>query len=397
MRRIGLGVIDQALASASNVLFVLVLGRVLSPADFGYHALAYTAITVVVAVVAGAFGTLILTASGDHADVRSQAAGALSWVGLITLPLAGAATVALAVAETPVTPLLALGLGVLPLQSIPRFTAPALGRAATAVLADALWCVTTFALMAATWAGVTISAEAATVTWLGAATASGMLARRLLGLPLLRRGLRAWLLDQAADRGRFGAEASVGSASSLIVAFAVTGFVGPGANAAIRGASTLLGPINVLITSIRTAVVPVLSRQEDKTFAHLSRVLLPLTLTIGAVSIGVTAFALWLPESLGALLLGDSWVLVAPVLAIYGVEYLGQALFAHSTAIAVSRADSRAVLSSRIVLAIAQLTACLTAAIVFASATAVATASAVAVWITSVVVTVAIARGIDRR
>lgn len=243
-----------------------------------------------------------------------------------------------------------------------------------------MWFICSAVLFAQTWAEANLSAASISGAWLCAGLFATLCIAFQVHVKPSFSGLMRWLTTESEDRVRFAFEASISAGGALATAGSVNAFIGPAANAALRGASTLIGPMNVLLTSLQVAVVPQLRGQDDQSYRNLTKKTLPLTALVAILAIMVSLFALLAPEKVGQLILGQSWVLVAPVLAIYGAEYVGQAYLANAMTILRARIDSRRLLRIRMTLTGTQLLACILAALITRSAIGVAAASFTVVW-----------------
>jgi hypothetical protein len=146
-----------------------------------------------------------------------------------------------------------------------------------------------------------------------------------LGLWLLRpfvRGARAELrpyLRRGHLGQRFVVEFAVGNGSSQLAVLGLGAFATPLAVGALRGATTLFGPMNVLFNSANAFGPPVVGRASGK------RGVVRLTLLMGAVlavlGAGWAAVLYPLPDRLGRELLGDTWPAAAALLPASGAQY----------------------------------------------------------------------------
>lgn len=392
MRRVLLGTTDQALSSASNVLFILSLARTLSPKEFGFYALAYACLAAGLAVFRGAIGTPITLRAGEIEQVRIEASFGLGATLIVSIPASILIIALSALVDIPVHPAFFLGLPILLIQDLGRISALSAGKVGIALLADGLWFTVSAGLISATWIGAAVPAGLGSGIWVTAGGLSAVLLLGNLGIQARFIGLREFFRVGRGERIRFGAEGSIAALGSLITASAVTGLISPLANAALRGAGTVVGPINVLLGALQVAVVPELRRRRISNLKDALPVTLPVISMIVLCAIGVGAFGLLAPTWMGQLLLGESWMLVAPILIVVSCEYLGQALLANATCILRARAQSRSLLRARLALTGGQVFAGVSAAVIFGSAASVAVASALVVWLVAVGLNVFIVR-----
>lgn len=146
-----------------------------------------------------------------------------------------------------------------------------------------------------------------------------------VGLWLLRpyvRGSRADLrpyLRRGHLGQRFVVEFAVGNGSSQLAVLGLGVFATPLAVGALRGATTLFGPLNVLFNSANAFGPPVLGRLGGK--RATVRATAALGLVLAAVGAGWATALYLLPDRLGRELLGDTWAAAAALLPAAGAQY----------------------------------------------------------------------------
>ncbi|MFE2246856.1 MATE family efflux transporter [Streptomyces lavendulae] len=323
MSRRGLGavasVLDQAASSATNILVLVLAARLSSASGFADFSMVYVTFSVLLGLNMAYVGqTVVLEKGGGLATVcRSSVlftAAASAVAGLLL------AVVGLALAGDAGRAFLALGLVLVPVlvQDGLRYCFSALRVPQRALAADSLRLLCVVAALAAQPAGA--SAGRLVLVWgLSALPALG------LGLWLLRphvRGARAELrpyLRRGHLGQRFVVEFAVGNGSSQLAVLGLGAFATPLAVGALRGATTLFGPLNVLFNSANAFGPPVVGRASGK------RGVVRLTALMGAalavLGAGWAAVLYALPDRLGRHLLGDTWAAAAALLPATGAQY----------------------------------------------------------------------------
>ncbi|GLX20488.1 hypothetical protein [Streptomyces lavendulae] len=312
-------VLDQAASSATNILVLVLAARLSSASGFAAFSMVYVAFSVLLGLNMAYVGQTVVLEKGAGLGrvCRSSV--------LFTAAAAAAAGLVLAAAGLAVPgdagwALLALGL-VLPavlVQDGLRYCFSALRVPERALAADALRLVCVVAALAVQPQGV--SAGRLVLVW-GLSALPALAA----GLWLLRpfvRGVRADLgpyLRRGHLGRRFVVEFAVGNGSSQLAVLGLGAFATPLAVGALRGASTLFGPLNVLFNSANAFGPPVVGRASGK------RGVVRLTLLTGAVLAvlggGWAAVLYVLPDRLGRQLLGDTWPAAAALLPATGAQY----------------------------------------------------------------------------
>ncbi|MFD3718279.1 hypothetical protein [Streptomyces sp. NPDC058674] len=312
-------VLDQAASSATNILVLVLAARLSSAAGFADFSMVYVAFSVllglnmayvgqsVVLEKGAGLGAVCRSAVGFTAAASAVAGALLALVGLVLPGAAGRA-------------FLCLGL-VLPavlLQDGLRYCFSALRAPERALAADALRLVCVLAALALQPRGA--SAGRLVLVW-----GLSALPALALGLWLLRpyvRGVRADLrpyLRRGHLGQRFAVEFAVGNGSSQLAVLGLGVFATPLAVGALRGATTLFGPLNVLFTSAGAFGPPVVGRAAGK------RGVIRLTALLGGVlaflGAGWGAVLYALPDRVGSSLLGDTWQAASALLPATGAQY----------------------------------------------------------------------------
>ncbi|WP_328927743.1 hypothetical protein OG429_26445 [Streptomyces sp. NBC_00190] len=321
-------VLDQAASSATNILVLVLAARLSTESGFADFSMVYVTFTVLLGLNMAYVGQSVVLENGAGLppdEVRGRLGevcrSAVGFTGAASV-VAGAAVAAvgLALSGSAGPAFLALGL-VLPLvllQDGLRYCFSALRAPERALAADALRLVCVVAALAAQPSGA--SAGRLVLVWgLSALPALG------LGLWLLRpyvRGARADLRPYV-RRGhlgqRFVVEFAVGNGSSQLAVLGLGVFATPLAVGALRGATTLFGPLNVLFNSANSFGPPVLSRLGGKRATVRATGLLGVVLALLGAGWGAVLYAL--PERAGRQLLGDTWASASALLPATGAQY----------------------------------------------------------------------------
>ncbi|MFB6704966.1 hypothetical protein ACFCW6_09660 [Streptomyces sp. NPDC056333] len=317
-------VLDQAASSLTNIAVLVIAARVSTVHGFAIFSMVYLTFTVLLGLNMAYVGQAVVLTRGDTGAAcrsaitfTSLASGAvgvlLATVGAVT----GAVTGGWA---GPGGAFLALGL-VLPLVLVQdglRYAFSTLRRPGLALFADTLRlvCVVPALLLQPRHA-----APGLLVAVWGVSAVPAL----LLGLRLLWphvRGSRADLRPYV-RRGhlgqRFVVEFAVGNASSQLAVLGLGLFAAPLAVGALRGATTLFGPLNVLFNSVNAFGPPLLNRLGGRRATTRATALLGLVLSAVGLAWGLVLYAL--PDHVGRQLLGDTWQLAANLLPASGAQY----------------------------------------------------------------------------
>ncbi|HKG51395.1 MAG TPA: hypothetical protein VKB14_13225 [Actinomycetales bacterium] len=340
--------LDQALSSASNVLAVVLVGRASSADEFGRFALAYAVLTVMVGLNRAYLANRIsLSSSNEEARAATATAtgGILSIAPAIVLLVWAIARVSGGAGSLVL--IVALVAPVVCLQDLLRFGSVASHRPGVAVLSDGIW---TAFLAVPLMLGMSPKPAQAVAIWAVGAVVAALVGLARLGLrPRVVEGWRALRHHDPVGRSLlFGRMAT--SAASLVAISASAAILGAAAAGSLRGASTLLGPLNVMFSLVPLTLTPVLIRRprsgDLKACAAVALGLLSLVLVWGG------ALLLLLPPELGTKVLGSSWAGARSVLPFTVLEYCSMSCTASILLAARLRGNARGIALQQTVLAV---------------------------------------------
>ncbi|MFC6354663.1 hypothetical protein [Luethyella okanaganae] len=365
MRRHALSIVDQALSSGTSFIAVLAMARSLEPTVFGVFAMLFTALTLFLGLSRAFFGIPVALATAGSADhLRRLFSASTTALSLLFIPLAlmVAVTGLLATDQRDSTTMvliamIALATPLVMIQDLCRYYAIAKGEPFKAVLSDAVRLGGALVLFVTGpfLESTTLSIAWAMIVFLSVITVMPSLRPRLLfreGLRLLspRRGLRESVTLAVA----------LSTGVTLAMGFLMVPFLGASAVGTIRGAGTLFGPVNTLIALLDFSVLGSLSTRER------SRDVRSVVAVTGVLTLVTAAWAgilLLLPETVGRLLLGETWSSTRAILPITSVEYLFLAVSAGLTLIFKLRDRPRVLLLNRVLSSVVILVAVIVALI----------------------------------
>ncbi|MFF4322523.1 hypothetical protein [Streptomyces sp. NPDC001568] len=312
-------VLDQAASSATNILVLVLAARLSSASGFADFSMVYVAFSVLLGLNMAYVGQTVVLEKGERLGAVCRSSVLFTAAASVVAGLVLAA-VGLALPGDVGTAFIALGV-VLPLVLVQdglRYCFSALRVPQRALAADTLRLVCVVAALAVQPSGA--SAGRLVLVW-----GLSALPALALGLWLLRpsvRGVRAELrpyLRRGHLGQRFVVEFAVGNGSSQLAVLGLGVFATPLAVGALRGATTLFGPLNVLFNSASAFGPPVVGRADGK------RGIVRLTALMGAalavLGAGWAAVLYALPDRLGRQLLGDTWAAASALLPATGAQY----------------------------------------------------------------------------
>lgn len=325
-------VVDQGLSSLTNFVLTVLVARSVSESAFGAFAIAILVYLAVLGVVRGFVAEPLAVrfsaadGSSRHAAARSAAgAGLVAGVGVgVVLLLIGA----VAGGDTGRV-FLALGVCMpgLVLQDMWRFIFVADGRPERAAANDFVWAVVQLGAVFALLAAGDASVGVLVLAWGLAANVAAVFGCFQAGArPNLREG-PAWARRHLDLGGPFALDFGAQIGSTYVALFVITAIVGLDAVAGIRGAQTLLGPVNVLYLGSRLVAVPEGARLATSGSGGVVRLSLVVALVLVAATAAVGAVLLLIPDSWGMELLGDTWAnarsVMVPTIALMAATGVG--------------------------------------------------------------------------
>ncbi|MFD4273469.1 hypothetical protein R2B67_06405 [Streptomyces cyaneofuscatus] len=319
-------VADQGVAALTNILVLVAAARLSTVADFARFSAVYLVFTVLLGVSGAYTGQPLVLKRGAGEETRSACRSAVAFTVSAAAALGALlAAVCLLVSGDTARALLMLGL-VLPVvlgQDAVRYAFSTLQQPHLALLSDLLRLACVLGALGTQVYGAS-PARLIALWGLSALPAlllsAALLHRSTAGAPLLLRPmLRRGHLGQ-----RFTVEFGVGNATSQLSVLGLGAVGNPLLVGALRGATTLFGPLNVLFTSATSFGPPLLGRITDegrrvRATAALAAVL--------ATTAGIWAIVLaLLPDRAGRQLLGDTWSVAAALLPATGSQYAAMAV-----------------------------------------------------------------------
>ena len=316
--------LDQVFSSASNILIIFTVARVSSVSQFGVVVLMLACVSTSLTIMRGAIGTPLILASGrDEIGIKYEAQRSLSVSVLcaLTITYVGILVVGVATDHLASAAAVAAAAAFVMMEDVYRYATMAFGQPAKALLWDAIWTLISILVFAASWLDNSfMTAEVVILLWGGSALLC------CVGFGVTDRlwpqlgGIRKWLVRDLGARARFGLEASVGAGSVLVVSTVAAALVGAEATAALRGAGTVVGPLTIVITALAIVVIPD-SARRNQSLSQVWGTLRYIALPMSAMAIAIGLLGYFLPPWVGEVLLGDSWVAVAPLLPFTGLEF----------------------------------------------------------------------------
>lgn len=338
-QRVAWTIVDQALASASNIGTAVVAARSLDRQSFGAFGFAFTLYLLALGASRALITEpLLVRFSGrtdepphEVADRARRVSGAAAGFGtafglalLLASPLIGHAGGQALWAMAVVLPAVLV-------QDAWRYCFVADGKPRAALGIDGIWCIAQLVLLLPLAEAHAFNLVSVILWWgLSGAVAgvAGCITARTV--PSLAE-TRSWIGTNWDLGGRFTAEylSSSGAANGILIALgAISGLVALGA---MRAVLVYFGPINVLFGGILLALVPEGARLRDNR-QRLHSLMRMASAGLGALVVVWLSLGLMLPSAVGEALFGTTWSGARPLLVPVGVGLLGGAVAAGAMA-----------------------------------------------------------------
>lgn len=328
--RIGWNILDQALSSLTNAALSILVARAVTENAFGAFALCFTIYSILVGVSRGLVSEPLTVSYGDASpsrfDVarRSAAGSALAAGFAVGFVLFAFAQTQSEVVREPLVALAVCTPGLL-LQDAIRFSFITEGKPRRAAANDFVWAVLQFAAVAWLLYADTSSAGPFVLAWGGAAVGAALYGvAQTRALPAFGSALR-WVREQI-HLSRFFVAEYLTVLGSVQLAFLIVGAVaGVDAVGSLRGATVLLGPLNILTFGAFAFSVPELVRRREFPLKRHTQLAGLLSGTLVFAVVAWSTVMVVLPTSAGVELLGDTWPGARSVLVPMAVMMAGVA------------------------------------------------------------------------
>ncbi|MFE5613931.1 hypothetical protein [Streptomyces sp. NPDC056524] len=324
MRRaaaVAASVLDQAAASLTNIAVLVIAARASSADGFAAFSMVYIVFTVLLGLGAAFVGQSVVLEKGEDHEIGAAVRSAVAF----TAAASTAAGVLLLAAGAVIgggTGLAVLALGaVLPVVLVQdglRYGFSALRQPHRALAADLL-------RLACAVPALLLQPHGSSPARLVLVWGLSALPAALLGLALLHPYVRRqpWSLRRHLSKDhlgrRFVVEFAVGSGSSQLAVLGLGLLASPLVVGALRGATTLFGPLNTLFTSVNAFGPPLLGRAGGR--RATVRAAAGLAAVLALVALGWAAVLYTLPGHVGRQLLGATWQSTAALLPATGSQY----------------------------------------------------------------------------
>ena len=284
----------QALSSAGNFALTVAVARNSSAQEFGDFAVSIT-IYVLLATTMRAAVLESLSRSSSRTDIL-RGLGTALWVSLVPSTICSVYWIA---TGSVLGLIVAISIPGLIAYDYARTTFVLTGRGGRAIVMESIWmCASLLALFLSSMQLIPLPLMVCVWAFTPAAITAIVLAADG-DLDVLWRNFGK--LDDFS--WAFATDSLLGSGSSQVAIIVLGSTLGPAVVGAVRGAGTLLSPVNIMSNALR----PVLVRQVATETGWRVRHSFFVTLVATALLLPAVVLVLILPDSWGVALLGETW------------------------------------------------------------------------------------------
>ncbi|WP_101847242.1 MATE family efflux transporter [Zhihengliuella sp. ISTPL4] len=323
-RRLVFAVGGNGLVSLASLALSITIARASSIAGFAEFSLAMVAYLFGSGLIRSALTDSALSRPADR-DTFVRSFRRASLVALL-----GAVLLVVWAMVTANFFLLVLGIafhGLLAFDFLRTFDSAA-GAVGRAMVSTTLWSALTIAGAVLSIAGV-LDARIVFIVWALSGALAGYVLMVVARTPLLPRWTRH--REDTGVSALFALDYAVGSGGALLTT-GLLGLVDDGRIlGAVRGAGTLLGPLNLIATTARSLLLPFLSRRDDVPGRQIRSAVRVTAIQVAVLAPFLVALQ-FLPDAWGEQLLGETWQLASLALLPLSLE----AIFALVGAVANS-------------------------------------------------------------
>lgn len=312
-RRVLFAVIANGLVSITSLLLAVAIARASDAWQFGQFSIAMAIYLFAIGLIRAAITETTLSVKpgedvNDRGFRRSSLVSILAAVGMLVIGLAVGNNYLVILAVT--------FNGLVCLDYL-RTVEAALYLARTALVQGSLWSAATTVVCVVSFVAH-IDAMVIFALWAASGAMIGYFSALAVGLSLLP----SWGRHRAETRAAilFSLDYVAGSGGSALSTALLGVTSSPTTVGALRGAGTILGPVGLLSTTVRSLIIPYLTRarqlggRHEFSRAAIIAFLLGIILTVPAVLLCL------IPDPVGSALLGSTWTAAAPLLPALAIE-----------------------------------------------------------------------------
>lgn len=302
---------DQAVCSLTTAVLSIVVGRSVSPHEFGAFGIAFLVFTLLVGLSRAMVTDpmVVVYSGGDdpaRADATSKATALSTAFGLGTGLVTVLVGLAFGYTSTLGASLITLGVSLPGLlqQDAWRYAFFMARRARPVAVNDTVRAIVMFALLAALFARDRVTVPVMILTWgLSAYVAAflGVLQSRIIPRA---RGALAWWQGHRELSLRLGADFGINQGAANGATMAVGPVSSLAAVGALNASRTLMGPLTLLFSGMTALVMPAMSARIRESLTRIAGIV---AIALGSLAAVWMLFLMVMPEAWGLWLLKENW------------------------------------------------------------------------------------------
>ncbi|MFC9333929.1 hypothetical protein [Arthrobacter sp. NPDC057009] len=300
MHRVVRALLSNGIFSAVSLALSVMVARSGGTGELGMFGVAFAAYLLVQLVVRDAGANTIISVSPSYRKRRTTARriSFMAIVFAIPISLCGV------FAGSPYLVIVGLAIHGICFYDYSKTLSLSLDDGQTAIMQDCILLLVTGCAVVMTWFDL-ISPFILVAIWASAGSALGYLVSYIQGYKLLP----SWKGEAVELRTSliFGCQALIGSGSVHILTFLLSLVGGPVLVGAMRGASTMLGPSNLIVSTVQPLLISYLARSTPDPATVSRAAVRKSALALVCVHLVLTSGLVLISHFFGELLLGSTW------------------------------------------------------------------------------------------
>lgn len=318
---------DQAVSSLTNFLLTITVARITTPINFGFFAIGYSLMWLVIGISRSLIGEVdLLVAANDSRKHRISVGASILFGFVITACSAG---YFLSYDYSPEKSFIFAFILTVPLvlaADAARYGSFARNMPQSALTIDLIWFFIVFVGFLLTFSCLKISATLVVLIW-GAGAGVGLFVSAIIwrdARPIFS-GIVAWASKRKGISLSFVTDFLATSGIGQLTILLLAEYAGVLTVGAYRGASVLLGPLGVIFSGTVVLITSKIKHELTFTKTNNSKTALIAVLSLLSASLLMGAVLPFLPGFIGLLLLGSTWKSAAALIPWLAVAFGFQA------------------------------------------------------------------------
>lgn len=322
------GFADQAVMSAASFALLIVAAQNYGPEYLGAFATGVVTVQILVGILRAFVGEVLLLIDWTgHSAREDQDAASLAFTIAVSAALAALGVVLMLIDDLTASAIGAALLGTIgmALQDQRRFTLMRQNRQLRMAIVNLAIVVAQLAAVG-TLTAASVEPRFTILAWALVPGVVGLTRWQWTGVAAFVTGVRHWFSYSRVYGSAFGTEAALGAVATWLSLLAIAAFASLGEVAAYRALTTLFGATTLLLSFLRYNILAHMARSGRLTMERAVRYGAAMSIFILGSVAAVLTLMLLVPDTWGNALLGDTWALAEPFVALIAVRQVAVGL-----------------------------------------------------------------------